>query len=75
MMKTINNTIVLEDCSGYSPTVDGVFYTDITGVKIFIPIKLLIELHDGTKEYLERNGIGWEPFCNELFEKNESIQN
>lgn len=74
MMKTINNTIVLEDCSGYSPTVDGVFYTDITGVKIFIPIKLLIKLHDGTKEYLERSGIDWKYFYNKLFEKNESIQ-
>ena len=67
-MRTSINTIILEDCEGYSPTTEGVSYTDITGTKIFIPMKLLIRLFDGTKDHLERTGVDWEVFVKNIFE-------
>jgi len=77
IMKTSKNQIILEDCASYSPTLEGVGYTDITGTRVFIPIKLLIRLSDGTREYLERRGTDWETFCENLFEneKNWSLKN
>ena len=68
-MKTRNDTIVLEESSGYSPTVEGVFYTDISGARIFIPMRVLVRLHDGAKNDLERKGVDWEQFCTSLFRK------
>jgi len=68
-MRTSKNEIILEDCASYSPTSEGVDYTDITGTRIFIPMKLLIRLSDGTREYLERRGINWETFCEDIFKK------
>ena len=67
-MRTSNSQIILEDCKGYSPTTDGVSYTDMAGTQIFIPMKLLVRLFDGTKEHLERTGVDWEVFVKNIFE-------
>lgn len=66
-MHTSNGRIVLEDSVGFLPSVDGVSYTDITGTKIHIPMKLLVRLYEGSKFHLEREGLDWERFTNSLF--------
>lgn len=68
-MKTQINSIVLEDSTGYSPTVDGVFYTDISGTRIFVPMKVLIRLYEGAKYDIERKGYDWAAFCASFFEE------
>lgn len=68
-MKTQQNTIILEDSIGFSPTPHGVNYTDISGTRIHIPISLLVRLYEGTKEHMERKGVDWVKFCDSLFNK------
>ena len=68
-MKTENNVIVLEDAIKYSPTKDGVNFTDVTGTKFHIPIKLLVRLYEGTKFHMERNEIDWDRFLDDVFKQ------
>jgi len=61
------NTILLDDHAGFSPTREGVTYVDKTGVSIYVPLKLLVSLYEGTKFDMERRGIDWEQLTNNLF--------
>lgn len=67
-MKTVNGTICLEDIRSSSPEKEGVYYTESTGVRIFIPMDVLIRLYDMTKHQISKSE-NWDEFCNNLFKK------
>jgi len=66
-MKTQNNVILLEDVEGFLLTPFGVSYTDISGARLHIPMKVLVRLYEGAKYDAERKGVNWKEFCNSLF--------
>lgn len=65
----IGQFVELEDVAqGYSPGPEGVEYTDISGARVFIPMKLLVRLYEGAKWHHERNSDQpWETRCGNLF--------
>jgi len=68
-MKTQGQTIVLEDAKNIS--VAGfatVTYTDFSGTRIQIPMKLLVHLYEAARYDHERRGTDWRKFCDSLFE-------
>ena len=67
-MKINNGVIYLEDSVGFRPNHYDVGYTDESGNRVVIPMKLLVRLYEGTKYHHEKIGINWEEFCNKLFE-------
>jgi len=66
-MKTENGVIVLEDLKAFSPYDNEVCYTDMSGTRISIPMKVLIHLYEGSKSILERRGINWKKYCDKFF--------
>jgi hypothetical protein len=68
-MRTVGNIMVLEEAAGFSPNTEGVDYTDISGARVHIPIKLLVRLYEGTKFTFEKRGIDWDAFCASLFKE------
>lgn len=66
-MKTQNGRIIIERVVRFSPTYDGVSFTDESETNLYMSIKDLIRLYEGTKFSLEGRGVNWEKFCNELF--------
>ena len=72
-MKTENGVIILEDATGFTPNGNGTTYTDLSGMKIFIPLELLVRLYEGTKFDFERHGYDWEKKCDMLFKKGKEI--
>lgn len=66
-MKTEGNLIVLEDSTGFTPHPHGVEYTDISGARVYVPMKLLVRLYEGTKYNFEKK-FDWDDFCDSLFE-------
>lgn len=65
----IGRIVELEDVArGYSPVDGGVEYTDTSGARVFIPMKLLVRLYEGVKWHHERNvDQPWDEFCESLF--------
>lgn len=68
-MKTNGYNIILENAKSFSPTAIGVNYTDTSGAKFHIPIKLLVRLYEGAKYDATQKGVNWEQFCAELFQE------
>ena len=66
-MKTQEGVIVLEDSKSFSPAADGVYYNDLSGMRVFVPYSLLVRLYEGARFGMRRKGINWEDFCDELF--------
>ena len=72
----IGSVVELEDVrSGWSPVAGGVEYTDQSGARVFIPLKLLVRLHDGAKWHYEKNNRGseitWDEYCDSLFKETD----
>lgn len=67
-MKTEGNMIVLEDSARFTPFTHGVEYTDVSGARVYVPMKLLVRLYEGTKYNFEKK-VDWDDFCNSLFEE------
>jgi hypothetical protein len=61
--------VELEDVAqGYTPVAGGVEYVDMSGARVFIPMKLLVRLYEGAKWHHERNSDQpWERYCGHLF--------
>lgn len=71
-MKTQNSTIILEEPASIGiANPEFVCYTDITGINILIPMKVLVHLYECSKFSLERNGIKWDEYVSTLGRKNE----
>lgn len=66
-MKTMNNTLVLENSKSFSVNTESIDYTDDSGTRVRIPLKLLVQLYEGAKYDFCRKGIDWEIFCKDLF--------
>lgn len=66
-MKIRGSLFVLEAVDGYSPSFDGVNYTDINKTKVFIPMKVLITLYEGARDDIERRQVNWEEFTSAFF--------
>lgn len=68
------NLIILEDAKSFYPIATGIDYTDISGAKFHIPMKLLIRLYEGAKYDATQKNVNWDQFCAELFqEKNGEL--
>jgi hypothetical protein len=63
-----NKTIFIENVSRFTPSPDGVSFTDSSETSFFIEMKDLVRLYGGSKFHLEKT-VDWEKFCNGLFEK------
>lgn len=69
-MKTQGTSIVLEDSKTISTAgLHSIIYTDVSGARIQVPMKLLIHLFEVARYDHERRGIDWKEFCDDLFEK------
>jgi len=74
-MKTNQNIIELEDANGgMSVQTHGVEYTDETGTRIYVPMKLVVHLYELAKYDLERQGYNWLEFTDSLFPKQDKFQ-
>jgi len=67
-MKTSKGTIVLEDSIVFSSSIEGVDYIDSTGIRIHIPMNLLIRLYKETQKWYnqeekEKTGKDWDTYC------------
>jgi len=66
-MKTINDTIILEDIyGGISPSFEGINYIDASVSNIHIPYRVLVRLYEIAKYDIQKTGIDWDKFCENL---------
>lgn len=68
-MKSYKNRIFLERVVRFSPMEYGVDFTDESETNFHISIQDLVRLYEGTKFQMEKKGIDWDLFCNNLFKQ------
>lgn len=73
-MKSENGIIFLEQPRSIDPKPSGLTYTDESGIKIHIPMDILIRFYELTKFDLSERGIHWGSFCEELINGNSKTR-
>lgn len=69
----IGRIVKLEDALSYAPVAGGVEYTDVSGARVFVPLKLLVRLYEGFKHQHEQACFqSWDEYCKSLFSVDES---
>ena len=56
------------DAAGYSPMINEVSFTDSSGTRYVVPLKLIVRLYEGCKYHEEKSGVDWDRKINALFE-------
>lgn len=71
-MKITENGFILEDIFGINPSHEGIRYSDITNVGVFVPAKVIVHLYSMLKWHVaEKNNLSedeWEVFEKDLFD-------
>jgi len=66
-LKVYNNRIILDDAERISPEYNAVAYTDITGIRFLVPLKLILRLYGVAKADANVKGLDWEEYCDSQF--------